>query len=70
MLCETYLYIFKLFLFLQVAANSPINKMNIGAQPNVQTSIAPNQAGIQTSIAQVPQTNQAVTSSSQVNKHK
>lgn len=40
--------------------------MNIGAQPNVQTSMAPNQAGIQTSIAQVSQTSQAVTSSSQV----
>lgn len=52
---------------LLVAANSPINKMNIGGQPNVQTSMAPNQGGIQTSIAQVPQTSQAVTSSSQVN---
>lgn len=49
-----------------VTANSPINKMNIGAQSNVQTSMAPNQAGIQNSIAQVPQTSQAVTSSSQV----
>lgn len=40
--------------------------MNIGAQPNVQPSMAPNQTGIQTSIAQVAQTSQAVTSSSQV----
>lgn len=49
-----------------MAANSPINKMTMGAQPTVQTSMAPNQGGIQTSIAQVPQTSQAVTSSSQV----
>lgn len=38
----------------------------MGAQPNVQTSMAPNQGGIQTSIAQGPQTSQAATPSSQV----
>lgn len=54
--------------FFLVNANSPINKINIGPQSNVQTSLPQNQGTIQ-SIAQVSQTSQAVTSSSQVNKY-
>ncbi|CAH1159965.1 unnamed protein product [Phaedon cochleariae] len=52
--------------FGQMPSNSPINKMNLPPQQNTQTSIAPNQTAIQTSMAQASQGNPAVTSQAQI----
>lgn len=53
---------------MNVNANSPINKMNMGQPPNVQTSMAQNPTipnSMQTSMSQVSQPNSVVTSQAQ-----
>ncbi|XP_056630408.1 mediator of RNA polymerase II transcription subunit 25-like isoform X1 [Diorhabda sublineata] len=51
--------------FGQMTSNSPINKINVPPQSNVQTSISQNQTGIQTSMAQVSQANPVSSSQAQ-----
>ncbi|KAF7285039.1 mediator of RNA polymerase II transcription subunit 25-like isoform X2 [Rhynchophorus ferrugineus] len=56
------------FAQINVNTNSPINKINMGQQPNVQTSMAQNpniQTSMQTSMPQVSQPNPVVTSQAQ-----